>query len=154
MGAETWGFWVLVAGWASAVFWFDATTARIPNWLTLPAIVVTWGACALLWLGWIDFWGPVNSPVAIWGGVLWWGAIVIGGVAFPRHAAGAADAKLAAVLGVFAAGLQGVLGVLLCWLIAGLLGVCTGVLWGRRTEVPQGPAMILAVTLVAVWSAL
>lgn len=68
----------------------DARTHRIPNWLTLPALVWALGASFLP-----DRWRPGDAAV---------GALVCGGILLvlallSRGAIGGADVKLAAVMG-------------------------------------------------------
>lgn len=143
--------WGLVAvAWGLLVLFIDATTRRIPNYLSLPAIAVTWGACVVVALGWMDHVWIIESPWAVLGGVAWYLLIVALSAWFPRMQAGAGDAKLAASLGVIAVAAHGVLGLLWTVSTAGVLGALWGVWWRRKEEIPQGPAMIIATAFVAV----
>lgn len=147
--------------WASAVIIIDATTRRIPNALTVPAVVATFGVCGLVGWGGVDqLWG-ISNPWAGVGGVAWWALIVAMGTLGSRWRAGAGDAKLALSLGVVAAGTGGVAGVLAVVFISGVLGALTaalpcvvgGAVRARTAKrVPQGPAMVLATAGVALWS--
>lgn len=146
-------FCVLAVAWGAAVSLTDARTRRIPNVLALPAVLVTWGLCALApwwqmeWPGWLgEYW---LTPVTVIGGAGWWLLIVLLGL-HPRMKSGAGDAKLAATLGVIAAGSGGVEGWLFTVALSGLLSAAYGAKTGSVRGVPQGPSMVGATLLVAV----
>ena len=151
MGLGSWSFLIVAACWGALVIWFDASKSLIPNVLSLPALAVTWGSCVLIGLGVIDHVGIIDHPAQVMGGLAWWIIVVASGGLFRRHAAGAGDAKLAGSLGVLAASCGGVLAVLCCIIISGLLAVVHAVSVGRSRDVPQGPAMVMATTLVTVY---
>ncbi|WP_192796075.1 MULTISPECIES: prepilin peptidase [Corynebacterium] len=122
---------ILAAGW-------DRVHARLPNALTLPAILMA----------------LVLFPAAWWGGLLWGASY---GLAWWRGwGIGGGDVKLAVSLGIIAAA-QGAL--VLPWVIAGaaLLTLIDAALQHRqllpaaaaRGRVPHGPGMVSATLMAA-----
>lgn len=151
MGWGTWGFFMVAACWGGLVMWFDANKSLIPNILSLPALAVTWGLCGLIGLGVVDHVGTIDHSAQVLGGLAWWLIVVASGGIFRRHAAGAGDAKLAGSLGVLAASCGGVMAVFCSVMMSGLLAAVYAAAVGRRRDVPQGPAMVMATTLVTVY---
>lgn len=151
MGWEMWGFFIVAGCWGALVIWFDANKSLIPNVLSLPALAVTWGCCVLIGLGVVDHVGVIDHSALVIGGLAWWLIVVASGGVFRRHAAGAGDAKLAGSLGVLAASCGGAMAVFCSVIISGLLAAMYAGAVGRRRDVPQGPAMVMATTLVTVY---
>lgn len=145
-------FFLIAVAWGLAVVWHDATSQRIPNYLTMPGVLVTWALCATSPLVGVEWWQPWQfAPGMIFGGVAWWLFIVVMGAVGGRHLrAGGGDAKLGASLGAvaLASGL-GILGWLAAVGLSGVLGCATAMLVDRDRGVPQGPAMVITTGMVA-----
>ncbi|MCZ9295122.1 A24 family peptidase [Corynebacterium yonathiae] len=114
--------------WAAALSWWDIRQRRLPDWLTLPAAVL-------------------SLAVANWGGAWWPGMYLVLGRA---HAGvGGGDIKLALPLGMLVGHVAGFMGVVAASGCACLLtlgwSVCTG-----QKKSPHGPAMLLAAAGVVV----
>ncbi|MDO5670328.1 MAG: prepilin peptidase [Corynebacterium sp.] len=129
------GALIVLVVWCVAVVLCDERHRRIPDSLTLPALV---GAVigALL-----------SQPAVLLGGLAWAGLYLLG------YGIGGGDVKLAAPLGIVAAAAGGVPGVVLAIGIAGLLTVGRGLL--HQGPVPHGPSMLvgtITATLMGVMS--
>lgn len=116
----------LAAGvvWAIILAGIDTCFRRLPDVLTLPAILVVWG------------WAAVAEPWWILGGVIW------ACTYFLMSGFGGGDIKLAASLGVLAAA-HGVLG--WCAAVGGasIITMMAGMLT-RSPTVAHGPGMLAA----------
>ncbi|AKK03250.1 prepilin peptidase [Corynebacterium epidermidicanis] len=112
--------------WATALCGYDVCFQRLPNWLTVPAAMITIALAA------------VNCPWTVAGGVGWAALYLLGRT-------GGGDVKLALSLGVVAAS-HG----LVVWWCAVTLASVTTVLIGvvtRRRRLPHGPSMLVATFL-------
>ncbi|EEI16706.1 prepilin peptidase [Corynebacterium lipophiloflavum] len=119
-------------GWSVALAYFDHTRLRLPDWLTLPGVIVALGAC------WVN-------PCALWG-LLWPSAYLVAG-----PGVGGGDVKLAVPLGVACALLAGVGAVLAALLAASLFTlVAAGIT--RRRRLAHGPSMLAAAWLVGLYA--
>lgn len=123
----------VLALWAVALCRWDIRFRRLPNWLTLPAIPLTWLPAAFF------------DPWMMLGG-LGWSALYLA-LASWRGGLGGGDIKLAASLGVLVAWAGGVPGVLVAMAAASVLSLL-GALLSRQQSVPHAPAM-LAGSLIA-----
>ncbi|WP_168155993.1 prepilin peptidase [Corynebacterium sp. HMSC28B08] len=135
--------WVAYAIWAGWIFWFDATTRRIPNNLTGPPAVVTAVLTCVL---------PGWHPWQLIGGVIWAGFIVVAPILNSRMTVGGGDAKLAFTLGTLAMSL-GFWGLWIAMAVTGAVGVgISMVVTANRKDpyTPHGPAMILGTSAVVV----
>lgn len=131
--------------WVSII---DIREYRIPNWFTLPGIVTLLVAAPLVWENWLMSHWLVGLVTGMLFMLL---SLLKGGQAF-----GAGDAKLY----MFAGLLLGP-GVVLCVVIASLLGVGHGLVAAWRSgkgvgelHVPHGPHIALgmiATLLVGIW---
>lgn len=144
-----------IAAWGTAIIVFDATYQRIPNWLTIPGVVIIWTVCLCstpIGVGSVNMWDL--SPFAIVGGVCWWLQIVLlGAFGGRRLRAGAGDAKLALSVGTLAASTGlGALGWFATVGLAGAFGVLSAALCRRSGGVPQGPAMVAGTGAVALYA--
>lgn len=99
----------VLTGWAVALCWWDIRARRLPDWLTLPAIPVTWIAAAF------------SVPWVILGGLGWSLSYLV--LAIWRGGIGGGDIKLAASLGVLVAGVGGWAGLLVAVAGASLLSL-------------------------------
>lgn len=118
--------------WGCALIIYDIRFKRLPNYLTLPA--------ALISLWWF-------SPV----GLIWPGLYIALALATQRGSIGGGDLKLAIPLGMATAHVGGVIGVL-----GAIMGASIStVLWGlvMRDRAPaHGPGMLIATGLVLIFS--
>nr|WP_255710166.1 MULTISPECIES: prepilin peptidase [unclassified Corynebacterium] len=135
---------LLFVPWGVALFLMDARTARLPNYLTLPAVPAAGVMPVLI---------PGLNGWALLGGVIWW-AVAFGlPLLHPRLAAGGGDAKLALTTGTLAAivaplgalAAMGLSGVMHCFFHRGQQG-------GGDRASPHGPAMLVATGAVVVAS--
>ncbi|GAB3701678.1 prepilin peptidase [Corynebacterium nasicanis] len=123
------GALIVVAAWCVAVVVCDERHRRIPDHLTVPALV---GAVAgALW----------SAPAVLLGGVAWALFLLCG------RGIGGGDVKLAVPLGIVAAAAGGVGAVVAAVFLAALVTAVRA--WGQRRAVPHGPSMV-AGTLIAV----
>lgn len=123
---------VLFLAWGCALIVYDLRFKRLPNYLTVPAAVLS-----LCWL----------SPA----GLLWPGLYLLVALLSPAGSVGGGDLKLALPLGMIAAHVAGVPGVALAMVGASL----STVLWGfiRKDPAPaHGPGMLIATALVVIFS--
>lgn len=123
--------------WAAALCWCDFRFRRLPNWLTLPAIPLTWILVAFF------------DPRVILGGLGWSALYLL--LASWRGGLGGGDIKLAASLGALVAWAGGLPGVLVAVAAASVISLL-GALVSRQRSVPHAPAM-LAGSLVAAFLA-
>lgn len=127
----------VLAFWAAALCWWDLRFRRLPNWLTLPAIPLTWFPAAFF------------DPQVILGG-LGWSALYLA-LASWRGGLGGGDIKLAASLGVLAAWADGAAGVLVAVAAASVISLL-GALLSRQRSVPHAPAMFAGSLVAAVFA--
>ncbi|MDO5512096.1 A24 family peptidase [Corynebacterium sp.] len=119
----------MTAVWAVAVVLIDERHRRIPDSLTLPALVGAVGGALL------------TAPALLLGGLAWAGMYLLG------RGIGGGDVKLAVPLGIVASAAGGVPGLLCAVIVASTVTVVRSVV--RRHPVPHGPSM-LAGTVCAV----
>jgi leader peptidase (prepilin peptidase)/N-methyltransferase len=140
------GGWVLggavVLAWAGALSFHDLRDRRLPDRLTLPAVVVVWAALVTVGHGW-----------AVLGGVAWFLLCVVPG-RLPgrlsvRLRAGGGDAKLGLSLGAVAAAAGGVAGLLWTVALASVVTLVFVLFPGVRSgSLPHGPGMLVATAVV------
>lgn len=134
-----WGIYLL---WAAALGICDVRSRRLPDVLTIPAALLVCAA-AFVW-----------QPVALCGAVMWVGGQLVavamlrgsGG----RYPLGGGDIKLSLSLGVLCWWAGGFFGVLLAIGASSLLSAVIMLLW-RKPDLPHGPAMLLASTVVVMF---
>ena len=112
--------------WAAALCWWDVQQRRLPDWLTLPAAVL-------------------SLAVANWSGLWWPGMYLVLGLA--RAGVGGGDIKLAWPLGMLVGHVAGFVGVVAASGCASLLTLVWSACVGQKKS-PHGPAMLLAATVV------
>ncbi|GAB3075276.1 A24 family peptidase [Corynebacterium aquatimens] len=139
----------LAAVWSVVLAWWDQRHLRLPDWLTLPAVVLAFGLCCFYPSGW---WGLV------WPGLYLLVAMVMGGRSGDANAGaipiGGGDIKLAVPLGVGVSLCGGVIAVLGAIVCANVITVVAGITSGKRygNGMPHGPAMVGAAWLIGVVS--
>ena len=121
------GALIVLVVWCVAVVHVDERWRRIPDSLTLPALV---GAVAGALL---------SNPLVLLGGVAWAGLYLVG------RGIGGGDVKLAVPLGIVAAAAGGIGAVLLAVAVAGAVTAVRGLLC--RGPVPHGPSMLVGVII-------
>ncbi|OFK68483.1 peptidase A24 [Corynebacterium sp. HMSC056F09] len=123
---------VLFLAWGCALIVYDLRFKRLPNYLTLPAAVLS------LW--WFD-------PA----GLLWPGLYILVALLSRAGSVGGGDLKLALPLGMVTAHAAGVLGVAFAMVGASL----STLLWGFMTQdrkPAHGPGMLIAAALVVLFN--
>lgn len=131
-----WGVYVILFGvWATILVGYDMCFSRLPNVLTYGGFVVT-TALALF-----------TNPMFLFGGVAWTGLYAVLGKS--RGGVGGGDIKLAASLGIVAAtaGWWGWWGAV----VGASISTALVMVLLKRTRLPHGPGMIMAVAAVVLW---
>lgn len=128
-GAVGVGVGAVVLSWAGVLTVADLRCRRLPDWLTLPAIAVTW--LLAVW----------QMPMALLGGIAW--SLLYLFLALWRGGIGGGDVKLAASLGVLVVWVGGAAALLLAMVAAALISLVAA-LATRSAAVAHGPAMLLA----------
>ncbi|ACP32982.1 prepilin peptidase [Corynebacterium aurimucosum] len=123
---------LLFLAWGCALIIYDLRFKRLPNYLTLPAAVLS-----LCWFS-----------VA---GLLWPGLYVVMALLSRAGSIGGGDLKLALPLGIVTAHAAGVSGVALAMMGASLSTVLWGYITRDRTPA-HGPGMLIAAGLVVIFS--
>ena len=123
---------LLFLAWGCALIIYDLRFKRLPNYLTLPAAVLS-----LCWFS-----------VA---GLLWPGLYVVMALLSRAGSIGGGDLKLALPLGMVTAHVAGVPGVALAMMGASLSTVLWGYITRDRTPA-HGPGMLIAAGLVVLFS--
>ena len=103
---------------------------RLPDWLTLPAAVL-------------------SLAVVNWSGLWWPGLYLVLGLA--RAGVGGGDIKLAWPLGMLVGHVAGFMGVVAASGCASFLTLVWSSCTGQKKS-PHGPAMLLAATVVIAWA--
>src|SRR2546422_1708757 len=128
------GLWMLAAVFAAAAGWTDWRSRRIPNWLTLPGLVLAIAANTLAW-GWT---GARDSLLGAGLGL----ALLLPFVLV--RSLGAGDWKLVGALGAFL-GPQHLIAVLLgAILVAGVMAVVLVIWHGRVRQTVRNLGRMLA----------
>ncbi|AKE41320.1 signal peptidase [Corynebacterium kutscheri] len=117
--------------WATSLCVYDFRYRRLPNFLTLPAIIGT-TTLALL----------VDQPQALFGGLLWLGIYFF--LALMNLNIGGGDIKLALSLGILV-GMVDLMAVFVAIFIASLLAIIELAFYRRQTQYScaHGPHMII-----------
>lgn len=131
------------------VVFIDWEFQIIPDWLTLPSIVMGWLLAAFTPLGL----GPSLIGTLVGGGGLFLVAL-LGDWIFKKESMGGGDIKLAAALGAF-------LGwhlVVLVFFLSALVGSLASVLWllisrdmRKKRMIPFGPFLAVAAVVAVLW---
>lgn len=117
----------MLTWWGGALCWWDIRARRLPDWLTLPAIPLTWIAAAF------------SAPWAVFGGLGWSLSYLM--LAMWRGGIGGGDIKLAASLGVLVMWAGGFSGLLAAIAGASLISLMLAVLL-QENSIPHAPAML------------
>ena len=131
-----WGVYVVLFGvWATILVGYDVCFSRLPNVLTYGGLAVLAAVAAH------------NNPVLILGGLSW--AALYAALGYVVGGIGGGDVKLAASLGIVAAtaGWWGWWGAV----VGASISTALVMLLLKRTRLPHGPGMIMAVAAVVMW---